>query len=70
MVEILAKYGGWPVVKGDDWNSDDWNWLEASQRISRDALPDLIVSLSIDYDLRNTSKRILNVSIPILKLIQ
>lgn len=62
MVEILEKYGGWPVVKGNDWQFDDWNWLEMSKELSSDGLPELIFQLYITSDLKNSSKRILTVS--------
>lgn len=63
IVEILDKYGGWPVIKGDAWESDDWEWLETSRRISNDGLIDLILDCHIVVEPQNSSKRILTVSI-------
>lgn len=63
MEEILEKYGGWPVVKGDDWNSENWDWLNTSRHISNDGLIDLILDCHIEVEPRNSSKRILTVSI-------
>lgn len=63
MVEILDKYGGWPVVKGNDWDrSNNWDWLEMMKRISHDGLDDLILTCSISVDLKNANRRILSVS--------
>lgn len=62
MVEILDRYGGWPVVQGNDWKSDNWNWYEMMKRISRDGLEDLILGYYISADLKNTNRRILSVS--------
>lgn len=59
MVDILEKYGGWPVVKGDDWKSHDWNWLEISNRISNDGLIKLILNCHTEVEPTNSSKRIL-----------
>lgn len=62
MVEILEKYGGWPVVKGDDWKSENWEWMNVNQNISNDGLDDtLLFSLSVLTDQRNSSKRVLDV---------
>lgn len=63
LVDILETYGGWPVVKGDTWKSDDWNWLEIGQNISKEGLDSLIMETYVYTDLKNTSKRILSVSI-------
>lgn len=66
MVEILEKYGGWPVVKGD-WDSEKWDWMEAYHNISNDGLDDTaIFSLNILTDQRNSSKRVLDVNMPLI----
>ncbi|XP_031626097.1 neprilysin-2-like [Contarinia nasturtii] len=60
MVEILDKYGGWPVVKGD-WDSEKWDWMEAYQNMSSDGLDDnILFSLNILTDQRNSSRRVLD----------
>lgn len=64
MVEILKKYGGWPVVVGSQWNSENFEWMNANQNISKDGLDDtLLFSLSVLTDQRNSSKRVLDVSL-------
>lgn len=62
-MDIIEKYGGWPVVKGDSWKSEDWNWLNVSQQISNEGLDTLILESYVSIDLKNTSKRIVSVSI-------
>lgn len=62
MEEILEKYGGWPVVQGNDWRSDNWNWYEMMKHISRDGLEDIILGYYISVDLKNTNRRIISVS--------
>ena len=32
--ELLAEMGGWPVVEGDDWDGEDFNWWDLSLRAS------------------------------------
>lgn len=62
MIELVDKYGGWPVVKGDDWKADDWSWIDASQRISNDGLLDLILDWGIGVDSKNSTRNVLIVS--------
>lgn len=63
MVEILEKYtGGWPVVKGDNWRADNWNWINASQHISNGGLLDLILDWGIGVDSKNSTRNVLIVS--------
>lgn len=62
LVELLEKYGGWPAVKGNDWHSDDWNWLEINRKMLNDGLPDdLILEFRIRTDFVDSSKRIIQV---------
>lgn len=63
MVDLLERYGGWPVVKGEKWNADNnWNWINISQQISNDGLLKLILSWSISVDIKNSTRNILMVS--------
>lgn len=62
MMDILESYGGWPVVKGNKWNEEEWNWMEVNTRMSAEGLDDaLVFSLAILTDYRNSSRRILDV---------
>lgn len=62
MQEILEKYGGWPVVKGNQWNAENWDWIEAIKKISYDGLRDsIILSFHIVTDSKNSTKRTLAV---------
>lgn len=62
LVDILEMFGGWPVVKGDDWNSENWNWIEMNKQMFKNGLPDdLILECRIRTDFENSSKRIIQV---------
>lgn len=62
MMDILDKLGGWPVVDGDSWRSDDWDWFEMNRKIRNNGLPDdLILEWRIRTDFMNSSKRIIQV---------
>lgn len=62
MVNILEIFGGWPVVKGSEWISENWEWMDANRNISMGGLDDtLLFSLVVLTDQRNSSKRVLDV---------
>lgn len=65
MIKILEKYGGWPLVEGEDWESrnPNWNWVEINEKISRDGLPGSLFPISIEVNPIDTSRHILAVSI-------
>lgn len=62
MRNVLNRYGGWPVVQGDQWNVEGWNWLKASIKIVNDGLIDLILACHIEVNPKNSSEHILIVS--------
>lgn len=53
-------------MKGDEWKSDIWDWLEMSKNISNDGIPaNFLLEASVGPDLENTSENIIKVcSIP------
>lgn len=59
MVNILDRYGGWPVIEGDQWNTNDWNWLKTSTQIVNDGLIDLILACHIEVNPMNSTEHIL-----------
>lgn len=63
MVEILERYGGWPVVNGDKWDAGSWNWLDIQKRMFDDGFTDnLVLEISFGPYHKNSSKNVLNVS--------
>lgn len=64
MIEILDRYGGWPVVKGENWTAENWEWMDANLNISNDGLDDvLLFALAILTDQKNSSTRVLDVNV-------
>lgn len=62
-MEILENYGGWPAVKGDQWNSETWDWIDINKQMSNDGVENaLIFSLTILTDQKNSTKRVIDVS--------
>lgn len=64
MLEFLEKYGGWPVLKGDnEWNEDAWDWLSVKRQISHDGfVDDIILEFALRPDNDDSSKYAIFVS--------
>lgn len=63
LLEILEKFGGWPVVKGDNWNVEHWNWLDAHKQMFKNGLnSDIMVEFTIAAHYQNSTKRVIYVS--------
>lgn len=59
MLEYFKKYGGWPVIKGEnDWNEDNWDWMNVKRQMFNNGFREeiLILKFSIDVDSKNISK--------------
>lgn len=62
--DILEAYGGWPVVKGDLWSEGGFDWVEVIKKFRRMGLDTYIVfAFSVVTDLKNSTGRVLDVSI-------
>lgn len=71
MVELLNKYGGWPVIT-NDWDGTHWDWLKVKQQSFDDGFwmttdePDdsveLILTFLIQPDQENSSKYSISVN--------
>lgn len=36
LLERIQKFGGWPVVKGDEWNSTNLDWIRLLKNLSEE----------------------------------
>lgn len=61
--DMVSRYGGWPMVTGDAWNGNSYEWLEMAARTYRDFGLSRILLFSIKDDYKNTSKRIMEVGV-------
>lgn len=62
LTDILEELGGWPVVEGDEWPEDEFEWVETIRQFRHIGLDtQAIFSLSLGSDFKNSSKRILYV---------
>lgn len=62
-VDILNKLGGWPVLEGDSWKDDNFNWEQLVSKFKKESLPVVnFFDSGVISDLKNSSKRILYVN--------
>ncbi|XP_055853046.1 neprilysin-2 isoform X2 [Episyrphus balteatus] len=63
IANIAESLGGWPVIKGDSWNSDDsWTWQDTVQKFRNLGFSmDYILDFSIGVDLKNSTKRMIDI---------
>lgn len=63
MLDYFDKYGGFPVIKGENgWNEDGWDVLNVIKQVTRDGFYDQILHFSIRSDERDNSKHAVFVS--------
>lgn len=61
--DMLESFGGWPVVKGDLWSEDSFDWVETIKKFRLYGLETgIIFSFSVTTDLRNSSARVCDVN--------
>lgn len=62
MIDIIKTVGGWPCIEAvDRWNpAGTWNWMDATKALSDVGFSlSSIFSLSVDTDMKNSSRRII-----------
>lgn len=60
---MLAKYGGWPLLEGDNWKSEHFNWIDVKKNMQIDGFyVESIFEFGFDYDLKDDKKTVLYVS--------
>lgn len=65
----LEAFGGWPVVKGDDWDEANWTWTETVQNFYENGYStDYIFDFSVCTDPINSTKRIIDLDQTTLQL--
>lgn len=68
LLKIHEELGGWPVVKGDAWDESAWNWVKSVQDFrQRGFSTDYIFDFSVGTDLKNSTRRIIDVSLHTLQ---
>lgn len=60
---ILRQLGGWPVLEGDEWDAGDFDWRKSVYKFRKMGYSvDYFIDFSVGIDLKNSTKRIIDVS--------
>ncbi|XP_037044931.1 neprilysin-2-like [Bradysia coprophila] len=60
LTDILHELGGWPILEGDSWSEVDFNWVELLKQLKGMGLnTNMVFGLTVDRDLKNSSKNVL-----------
>lgn len=63
LADMLESYGGWPLVKGDLWSEDTFDWLEMIKKFRQSGLEtSIIFTFTVTTNLKNSTERVLDVS--------
>ncbi|KAL5273947.1 Nep2 family protein [Megaselia abdita] len=58
---ISESLGGWPAVLGDTWDEKSWSWTETVKKFREIGFSmDYILDFSIGVDLKNSTRRIID----------
>lgn len=65
LLDILESLGGWPVLKGDQWDQDSsWTWVKSVGDFRQQGYStDYFFDFSVGTDLKNSTRRIIDVRI-------
>lgn len=62
LLNILQQLGGWPVLEGDNWNETGFDWKESVYKFRNMGYSvDYFIDFSVGVDLKNSTKRIIDV---------
>lgn len=63
VLQVLKELGGWPVLDGESWNVDRFDWLDTLERFRKAGFShDIIIDLSVTPDYRNNTRHVIDVS--------
>ncbi|KRT83251.1 Peptidase [Oryctes borbonicus] len=67
--QMLNDFGGWPVLQGQNWNSDSFDWKDTIFKFEETGLyTDYLLTVNVNVDEKNSSRRVLNIDQPFLVL--
>lgn len=63
LLDIHESLGGWPLIKGDAWDEKSWSWQKSVKDFRKLGYStDYILDFSVGTDLKNSTRRIVDVS--------
>ncbi|RWS10237.1 membrane metallo-endopeptidase-like 1 [Dinothrombium tinctorium] len=61
LLDLLQKFGGWPVLEGSNWNESNFDWLNALIHFRQNGFShDLLLDLSVTPDFRNNTRHVID----------
>lgn len=61
LATLLKDMGGWPVIEGDAWNEDKFDWLDTLIAYRKHGFShDLFMDLSVTPDFRNNTRHVID----------
>ncbi|XP_011304084.1 phosphate-regulating neutral endopeptidase [Fopius arisanus] len=65
----LKKLGGWPVLEGNSWNEQGFEWTQATYKLRQLGYPfNFFFRLSVSPDMKNSKNRLLHLDGPVLRI--
>ena len=62
---MVKKLGGWPVLE-KDWNDGEFSWKDSVYKFRKEGFSvDYFIDFSVTTDLKNTTIRIIDVSMEV-----
>lgn len=59
-LDILKEFGGWPVIEGDSWCDNSFDWVQIIKQFRRRGFNTrVILSLGLGTDTKNSTRRVL-----------
>lgn len=56
LIDLTKSYGGWPVIEGNQWNEESWNWYDVYTRMFSEGLDlSLLFELEIAPSFTNST---------------
>ncbi|XP_008202483.2 neprilysin-2 [Nasonia vitripennis] len=59
-IRYIKSFGNWPVLAGNSWQEKDFDWLQSIYQFRRNGYStNYLISLSIEVDMKNNTKRVI-----------
>nr|WBW70064.1 venom protein [Lampona murina] len=69
LISDLKKFGGWPLIEVDDWEAEKFDWTNLIVELFKSGyINNMLFSVKVDIDAKNTSRSLISVSKPSLGL--
>ncbi|XP_043288930.1 neprilysin-2-like [Venturia canescens] len=60
LLQQLEKFGGWPVLLGDAWNENEFNWVETIYKLRNSGNPFFqLIASGVVLDVKNNSRYVI-----------